>query len=107
MIRDQGNVLAAIAQRRQRDRDHVDPVEEILAEPPFGDEPGEILIGGGDHPDVGLQLLEAADAAEAPLLQHAEQLHLHHGAHLADLIQEDRPALGDLEQPLLVRVGAR
>ena len=103
VLGEQRDVLAALAERRQRDRDDVDAVEQILAEPPFGDRFRQILVGRGDHADVGLQLLEPADAAEPPLLQHAQQLHLHDGAHLADLVEEDRALLGDLEQPLLVR----
>ena len=45
-------------------------------------------------------------APELALLQHAQQLHLHDRAHLADLVEEDRALLGDLDQPLLVAVGA-
>ena len=97
------DVLAALAQRRQDDRDDVDAVVEVFAEPPLGDRLGQVLVGRGDDADVGLQLLEPADAPEPPLLQHAQQLDLHHRAHLADLVEEDRALLGHLEQPLLVR----
>ena len=44
----------------------------------------------------------AADAFEYTLLQHPQQLHLHGGIHVADLVEEDRTALGDLE-PALAR----
>ena len=47
-----------------------------------------------------------ADAPELPLLQDAQDLHLQHRAHLADLVEEDRALVGDLDQALLVRVGA-
>ena len=106
VLGEQRDVLAPLAQRRQHDRDDVEAVVQVLAEPALGDGLGQVLVGGGDDPDVGLQFLEAADAAEAPLLQHAQQLHLHHRAHLADLVEEDGALLGDLEQPLLVAVGA-
>ena len=54
-----------------------------------------------------VHLLEAADAPEPALLQHPQQLDLHHRAHLADLVEEHRAALGDLEQALLVRCRRR
>ena len=39
VLGEQRDVLAALAQRRQRDRDDVDAVEQILAEPALGDQP--------------------------------------------------------------------
>ena len=38
---------------------------------------------------------------EAPVLQHAQNLRLRVHAHGADLVQEERAAIGDLEQALL------
>ena len=49
------DVLAARAQRRHVDRHHVEPVEQVLAEPARGDLVLERLVGRGDdahvHPD--------------------------------------------------------
>src|SRR6185437_11969643 len=39
-------------------------------------------------------------------LQHAQQLHLHGGAHVADLIEKQRAAFGDLEAAFAGRDGA-
>ena len=39
----------------------------------------------------------AAHALELPLLQHAQQLHLHVRRQVADLVEEDRAAVGELE----------
>ena len=47
-----------------------------------------------------------ADALEHALLQHAQQLHLHRRAHVADLVEEQRAALGDLEAALAGGDGA-
>ena len=51
----------------------------------------------GEDADVGAALLAAADALERALLQHAQQLHLHVEAHVADLVEEQRAAVGELE----------
>src|SRR5204863_4555389 len=44
MVRQQRYVLAAIPERRQRNRDDVDPVEEIFAEPAVRDRLRQILV---------------------------------------------------------------
>ncbi len=44
-----------------------------------------------------MEFLRAAQPLEAPVLQHAEQFGLQWGAHLGDLIQQQRPAIGQLE----------
>jgi hypothetical protein len=49
----------------------------------------------------------AADWTVLALLQHAEELGLQIRRHLADLVQQKRPALRLLEQPVLVGHGAR
>ena len=43
-----------------------------------------------------------ADGQDLALLQDAQQLDLHGRRHVADLVEEERAAVGDLEQPLLV-----
>src|SRR5581483_12072620 len=50
--------------------------------------------------------LGAADRADLAVLQDAQELRLEVGRHLADLVEEHRPAVRRLEQALLVRDGA-
>ena len=50
--------------------------------------------------------LGAADALEAPLLQHAQQLGLHRRRHVADLVEEERAAVGQLEPARALADGA-
>ena len=57
-------------------------------------------MGGGDDAHVAADRRVIADALEHALLQHAQQLHLHRQAHVADLVEEQRAALGDLEAAL-------
>jgi hypothetical protein len=51
--------------------------------------------------------LRRANGPHFALLQHAQQLDLQRERHVADLVQEDRPAVGRLEQPLVRLHGAR
>ena len=50
--------------------------------------------------------LVAADALEALLLQHAQQLGLRGGRHVADLVEEQRAAVGLLEPADAAAIGA-
>src|SRR2546430_9476879 len=54
-------------------------------------------MGRRQHPDVERDLLVAADALDDPLLQDAEQLRLQRIRHVANLVEEERAAVGELE----------
>ena len=45
------------------------------------------------------------DRLDLPFLEHAEQLHLHVGRHIADLIEKQRAAVGKLKAPEPIRQG--
>ena len=59
----------------------------------------QILVGGGDDADIGLDRRAAADRRIFALLQHAQQPGLRLHRHVADLVEEQRAALGLLEAP--------
>ena len=99
VLHEQRHVLLPLAQRRQLHRDHVQPVEQILAELSFGDEPAQVAVGRGDDADVDLDRVRIADALELALLQHAQQLHLQRRAHRADFVEEERALVRLLERP--------
>ena len=85
---------------RQVDLHDVEPVVEVFAELAFLGQPEQIAVGGGDDADVDLDGLRAADPLEPALLEHAQQLGLHGQGDLADLVEEDRAAVGHLEAAL-------
>src|SRR5215218_1677 len=105
--RERLELVATLAQRRQGEGEHLEPVVEIRAESSLLDALRERLVGGGENARVAPQLGGAAEATEGPLLEHLEQLRLHLGDDLADLVEEEGAAPGDLEQPALglLRVG--
>ncbi len=57
MLDEQRDVLRALAQRRQSDREHAEPVVEILAQRFVGDRLLRIAIRRGDDPRVDLLFL--------------------------------------------------
>ena len=50
-----------------------------------------------DLKELEVHVHAAADALEATVLEHAQQLGLHAGLELADLVQEERPSVGQLQ----------
>ena len=96
----------ALSQRRQHQRNDVDPVIEIRAELSFRDKLFKVPVGRADKAEVDLQRLLAADALELALLQDAQELGLKCGRYLADLVEKNRAAMGQLEAALPRRDGA-
>ena len=83
--------------RRQPQRHDVEAEEQILAEQALLDQDAQVLVGGRDDPHVGLDRGAAADGGVFALLQHAQQAGLRLHRHVADLVEEQRAALGLLE----------
>ena len=54
-----------------------------------------------------VERLAGADSLEGAFLQNAEQLGLHFEGDVADFVEEERAAVGQLEAADLVAVGAR
>ena len=100
-----GDVLDPFAERRHVDGDDVQAVEELLAELPLGDPLLEVQVRRGDDADVHGDLVGPADPPDLPLLEGAKELDLGPGRHLADLVEEQGAALGQLEHAFLVRDG--
>ena len=82
---------------------------EVLAERSFAHALLEVLVRGRDHANVDLDLLVAADPIERTIGKHTQKPRLQLGRHVADLVEEKRPALGLLEAAatLLLSSGER
>ena len=61
-----GDVVRAIAQRRQFERNHGQPVIEILAKRAVLDHRLQIAMRGGDHPHIHAFRLERSDLSTWP-----------------------------------------
>ena len=57
----------------------------------------EIAVGRGDDADVDSERLLSADPLERAVLEHAQQPHLRVERQLANLVEEQRAAVGALE----------
>src|SRR5690606_26833456 len=70
------DVVAALAQRRDVDREHAEAIVEILAEAPRLDFLLEVSVRRRDEADVDGMRAIVADALVLALLQHPQQLAL-------------------------------
>ena len=94
---EQRDILLALAQRRNVDVHHIEPVVQILPELPLFDCGLELPVGGRDDPGIHFDGFLSPHPFEGLVLQHAQQLDLYVLADLTDLVQEDRAHVGQLE----------
>ena len=106
MADQQGNVLRPVAQRRQRDLQHLQAVIEILAETLGGDFGFQVAIGGGDDAHIDGDFLLRTNRPDTPLLQHPQQLGLGGQRQFGNFVEKQRTAPGVVEQALAVLLGA-
>ena len=109
MARQQRHVLDPLAQGRQTQPDHIEAMKEVFAEQSLADPILEILMGGGDDPDIGAHRLMTAHPVVLAIGEHPQQAGLQVLRHVADLVQEQRAALGLFETaaPQLLGTGER
>src|SRR5207245_2147745 len=101
------HVPRALAQRGRLNGENVQTVIEIAAEGFPGDEAGEVLVGGGDQAHVHAHRARAADALEFLLLEDAQELRLELERDVANLVEEERAFIGELEAADFLGDGAR
>ncbi len=92
MVDQQRDVILAVAQRRQLNRDDVQAIEEILAEFPFLHHLPQVDVGRGDDAHVDLDRLHPAEAHEVALLDAALVGEVEH-----PLLRVDRAGEGTLD----------
>ncbi len=97
MVGQEQDVVGPITQRRNEDGDHVQPEVQILPEAAEADLGRQLLVRSGQHPDIDTHARGPADRLHHLLLQGAQDLRLGLQAHVADLVQEERSAVCQLE----------
>ncbi len=85
------NIFRPFSQRRQMNRQNIEPVIQVGPKPSLFDHLLQILICGGDDPDVDRDYLVAPYAHDLPLLQHPQQPILDRSACVPDFIEKNRP----------------
>ena len=107
MIDEPGKVVEAVAEGRDRHLEGVDAEEEVLAEGARRHHLLERAVRGADHADVDGDRVVVAHPADLPALQRPEESRLERPWQLPDLVEEQRAAVGHLEEAGAVFVGTR
>ena len=97
MGEEQRNVIGAVAERRQPERHDGKAVEEVFAELAFLDHLLEVSVRGAHETQVERDRTMRAQPLDGTRLQEAQELHLGRGVDLADLVEEQGPAVGGFE----------
>src|SRR6185436_11372722 len=101
-----GNVFDAVPERRHPDRNDVQAEVEVLAEAPLAHRLVEVDVGGRDQPEAGLDRVRAADAFDLAFLDGAQQACLQIHPQIADFVEKQGAAGGELELADLLADGA-
>ena len=107
VLDEERDVLATLAQRRQPDRDDVQAVVEVLAEatrPHLGE---QVAIARRHEAHVDDAHLRAAEPLHLALLDGAQELRLDAERQRVDVVEKERPAVGELEAAEASRRRAR
>ena len=101
-----GQVRHSIPQWRQPEPHHIQAVIEVGAEAILENKRFEGLIRGRDDAHIDLHFQVRPDGAHCTALQHIQKLGLDMERKIIDVIQEERSALGGLEQAFAMGDGA-
>jgi hypothetical protein len=106
MFGEKQNISAALAERRNREHQDIQPKKKILAEAAGLDGSGEIHIGEGDEARFDAKSLGSAEAFKRPLLQDAQKLALGSGRKSGDFVENNRAAAAEFEAAKFALDGA-
>ena len=99
VVAEQGKIALSLPERRQLNRDHMNPVEEILAKLPRPDHLFERLVGGANQSEIDLAHGAPAEPLHLMVFKHTKQLGLQWGRQSGNLIEKQRAAIGQLNLP--------
>ena len=100
------DVFLALPERRDRDGENIEPVEQVFPESALPDLFLQIPVGGRNDPHIDLDGFGAAQPLKLAVLDDPEQLGLKIHRHLADLVEKQGAVVGKFEAPHLPGIGA-
>ena len=93
-----GDVFAALAERWKRHLEDAQSIEQVRPKTAGGDFGPKVAVGRGNDVHVDLPCFERADPLHIAVFDSAEQLRLQRQRQFPGFVQEERPAIGMLEQ---------
>src|SRR5690242_7556479 len=99
MANQRRNIGTALAQRRQPDRGHIEPVKQVLAKQSLPDQLRQIAMSRSDDAYIDPDRRTTADLGIFAFPQHPQRPRLRSGRHVANLVKEQSAAPSLLETP--------
>lgn len=106
VLREKPEVLGSLAEWRDVEPSHGEPVVEVEAEAPGLHGGTEVHMGRGDDPHVDTPEGLGADGTNLLLLDEPQERPLGREVEFGDLVEKERPVLGEFCEPPAVRNGA-
>jgi len=106
VVHQQRQVPTPLPKRREAQFHDGDPVIEVQSEPLPGHFAHQVAVGGGDQPEADLSDPVFSHPPVFLFLEDAEQLGLDCRRQVADLVEEQRAAIGLLQQSPPIGPGA-
>src|SRR6266536_665662 len=106
MLGQRQNIFSPVSQRRQLNRHNGEPIIEIFAKSPLLYRFFQLDVCGRNDPHIDTTGSCVTKWREFSLLNDAQKSHLSFRWNISNFIQENRAAVGDLEQTLLGRHGS-
>src|SRR5450631_2798331 len=98
----QRDIFLSLAEGRDKKRNHIEPVKEVFPEVPARYLFFQIFVRRGNHSNIYGDGLIASHGREALLLKRTQHFRLRLETHVADFIEEERPAVCPLKLAFLV-----
>src|SRR5262249_19881910 len=106
VLREHGNVLASAAQRRHRNAEHVEAIEQVETESTRGRLRTKLPIRRRDDADVDAARGVLSDSPQFAFLDDAQHLRLRARRELANFVEKQRPRVGFFEDADALADGA-
>ena len=97
MPHQQFNILLPPAQRRQRNRNYIQTVKQVLTKTPIFHHLFQIFVRGRDDPNINSDIFGTADALKLLFFDKTQQLDLKRLARVTDFVEQDRAVIGQLK----------
>src|SRR5579872_7144760 len=97
VVDEEGNVVAALAQRRQRNGKDIETIKKVGSKAPVGYHLLQVLVGSRHDADIDSNSAGTSESFKFLLLKDTQKFGLEFDGEIADLVEEERPAVGELE----------
>jgi len=97
-----GNVLPPLPKRRKIDGDNGKAIIEVVTESACRHLRAQVLVGRSHDANVDLHTHFRSETLHHTVLKNPQELYLHCRADIADLVEEEGPAVCQFESALLV-----